>query len=93
MYTFRNKLSSSLKSSWAHKMRVKADKEQVKMRQNEIRADIATSKAEKAQEKKEREERRKINEKKGEVVQPIRNTAKIKRMKKKELKRIEKRDF
>lgn len=73
-------------------MKAKALKQQFKSQQQEIKDRIAAEKQAKAKARKEREERRKANELKSEVVQVIRNTAKLKRTKKKNLRNIQKRD-
>ncbi|KAJ1361687.1 coiled-coil domain containing 86 [Parelaphostrongylus tenuis] len=81
-----------LKSSWKKKM---ADKEKLtrsKLLQQEIRDRQLKEKQEKIERRKEQERRRIENERKGEVVQVIRNTAKVRKAKKKQLRLIEKRD-
>jgi len=87
VYNIGLTVSKPLRSNWDKKMKQKNLARQVRLRQVEIRENIAAEKSSKLQEKKEREIRRKENEKKSEVVQKIRNTAKIKRMKKKQLKK------
>ncbi|EFO23913.2 hypothetical protein LOAG_04573 [Loa loa] len=81
-----------LKSSWERKMRVKAELENVKKMQQEVRNKLAAKKAAKIEARKEHERRQKENERKAEIVQIIKNTEKLKKTKKKLLRRIEKRD-
>ncbi|VDN94836.1 unnamed protein product [Brugia pahangi] len=81
-----------LKSSWERKMRLKANLENVKKMQQEVRNKLAAKKAAKIEARKEHERRQKENERKAEIVQVIKNTEKLKKTKKKQLRRIEKRD-
>ncbi|VDM66812.1 unnamed protein product [Strongylus vulgaris] len=81
-----------LKSSWKKKMADRAKLKQVKLLQQEIRDSKAQEKQEKIERRKEQEKRRLENERKGEVVQVIKNTAKLRKAKKKQLRFIEKRD-
>ncbi|VDO50706.1 unnamed protein product [Haemonchus placei] len=81
-----------LKSSWEKKMADKAKLKQAKLLQQEIRDRQLQEKQEKIERKKEQEKRRLENERKGEVVQVIRNTAKLRKAKKKQLRMIVKRD-
>ncbi|VIO95910.1 Uncharacterized protein BM_BM6501 [Brugia malayi] len=81
-----------LKSSWERKMRLKANLENVKKMQQEVRDKLAAKKAAKIEARKEHERRQKENERKAEIVQVIKNTEKLKKTKKKQLRRIEKRD-
>ncbi|MCP9264353.1 hypothetical protein DINM_022413 [Dirofilaria immitis] len=81
-----------LKSSWDRKMREKTQLENVKKIQQQIRDKLAAKKAAKIEARKEHERRRKENERKAEIVQAIKNTEKLKKTKKKQLRRIEKRD-
>ncbi|EPB77722.1 hypothetical protein ANCCEY_03226 [Ancylostoma ceylanicum] len=81
-----------LKSSWEKKMADKAKQKQAQLIQQEIRERKQQEKLEKIERKKEQEKRRLENERKGEVVQVIKNTAKLRKAKKKQLRLIEKRD-
>ncbi|XP_014064487.1 coiled-coil domain-containing protein 86 [Salmo salar] len=79
-------------SSWEKKMAAKREKELVKKYSLQLKEDKAREKEEKRKRHEENLKRRAENERKAEVVQVIRNTMKIKRMKKKQLRKIEKRD-
>ncbi|CAJ0594448.1 unnamed protein product [Cylicocyclus nassatus] len=81
-----------LKSSWEKKMADRAKQKQVRLLQQEIRDRKAQERQEKIERRKEQEKRRLENERKGEVVQVIKNTAKLRKAKKKQLRFIEKRD-
>nr|XP_002131726.1 coiled-coil domain-containing protein 86-like [Ciona intestinalis] len=81
-----------LRSNWKQKMACKAEKLSVKNYEKEL---AETRRQEKIEYRKRVEAHRKVkeeNQRKAEVVEVIRNTAKIKRLKKKQLRRIEKRD-
>lgn len=79
-------------SSWEKKMEAKREKELVKRYSLQLKEDKARQKEEKRKRREDNLKRRAENERKSEIVQVIRNTAKIKRMKKKQLRKIEKRD-
>ncbi|KAF4071274.1 hypothetical protein AMELA_G00271340 [Ameiurus melas] len=81
-----------LRSSWQKKMEAKREKEMVKQYHQQLKDVKAKEKEEKRKRQEENVKRREENEKKAEIVQVIRNTAKLKRMKKKQLRKIEKRD-
>ncbi|XP_071751810.2 coiled-coil domain-containing protein 86 [Centroberyx gerrardi] len=81
-----------LRSSWDKKMEAKREKELVKKYSLQLKEEKAREKEEKRKRREDNLKRRAENERKAEVVQVIRNTAKIKRMKKKHLRKIEKRD-
>ncbi|GMS80293.1 hypothetical protein PENTCL1PPCAC_2468, partial [Pristionchus entomophagus] len=87
------KRDKPLKTSWQKKMDEKAKKLNVKKLQTQIRDTIASAKAEKIERRKEQERRRLENERKSEIVQVISKTQKLKKTKKKDLRRIEKRDI
>ncbi|KAG7486733.1 hypothetical protein JOB18_037627 [Solea senegalensis] len=79
-------------TSWEKKMKAKQEKEMVKKFSLQLKEDKAREKEEKRKRREDNLKRRVENERKAEIVQVIRNTAKIKRMKKKQLRKIEKRD-
>ncbi|XP_061102651.1 coiled-coil domain-containing protein 86 [Conger conger] len=82
----------TLRSSWETKMEAKREKELVNKFSLQLKEEKAREKEEKRKRREETLKRREENERKAEVVQVIRNTTKIKRMKKKQLRKIEKRD-
>lgn len=81
-----------LRTSWEKKMEAKREKQLVKQYQQQLKDEQAREKEEKKRRRAENLKRRAENERKAEIVQVIKNTAKIKRMKKKQLRKIEKRD-
>ncbi|KAI5087835.1 coiled-coil domain-containing protein 86 [Silurus meridionalis] len=81
-----------LRSSWQKKMEAKREKEMVKQYHQQLKNNKAREKEERRKRQEENQRRRAENEKKAEIVQVIRNTTKLKRMKKKQLRKIEKRD-
>ncbi|XP_026088522.1 coiled-coil domain-containing protein 86 [Carassius auratus] len=81
-----------LRSSWEKKMEAKREKQLVKQYQQQLKDEQTREKEEKKRRRAENLRRRAENERKAEIVQVIKNTAKIKRMKKKQLRKIEKRD-
>lgn len=81
-----------LRTSWEKKMEARREKELVKKYQLQLKEEKNREKQEKRQRREENLKRRAENERKAEIVQVIHNTAKIKRMKKKQLRKIEKRD-
>lgn len=85
-------IDKPLRSSWEKKMQAKREKDLVKQYSLQLKEEKARQKEEKRKRREENLKRRAENERKAEIVQVIRNTAKIKRMKKKQLRKIEKRD-
>lgn len=79
-------------SSWEKKMEAKREKDLVKQYSLQLKEDKAREKEEKRKRREDNLKRRAENERKAEIVQVIKNTTKIKRMKKKQLRKIEKRD-
>nr|XP_061791928.1 LOW QUALITY PROTEIN: coiled-coil domain-containing protein 86-like [Nerophis lumbriciformis] len=82
----------SLCTTWEKKMQAKREKQMVQKYMLELKEQKAKVKEEKRKRREENLKRREENARKAEIVQVIRNTAKIKRMKKKQLRKIEKRD-
>ncbi|XP_051983216.1 coiled-coil domain-containing protein 86-like [Xyrauchen texanus] len=81
-----------LRTSWEKKMEAKREKQLVKQYHQQLKDEKAKEKEDKKKRRAENLRRRAENERKAEIVQVIKNTAKIKRMKKKQLRKIEKRD-
>ncbi|XP_051769283.1 coiled-coil domain-containing protein 86 [Ctenopharyngodon idella] len=81
-----------LRTSWEKKMEAKREKQLVKQYHQQLKDEQAKEKEDKKKRRAENLRRRAENERKAEIVQVIKNTAKIKRMKKKQLRKIEKRD-
>uniref|UniRef100_A0A671RLI3 Coiled-coil domain-containing protein 86 n=1 Tax=Sinocyclocheilus anshuiensis TaxID=1608454 RepID=A0A671RLI3_9TELE len=81
-----------LRTSWEKKMEAKREKQLVKQYHQQLKDEQAREKEEKKRRRAENLRRRAENERKAEIVQVIKNTTKIKRMKKKQLRKIEKRD-
>ncbi|KAL0224635.1 hypothetical protein RCL1_002547 [Eukaryota sp. TZLM3-RCL] len=83
--TFR---SNAVKTSFDKKMQEKQKRAQLKAQSDAVREDIASAKAAHVQRRKDNEERRKENESKVTSFQVIKNPAKLKRMKRKQLKQF-----
>ncbi|CAL8272579.1 coiled-coil domain-containing protein 86 [Gadus morhua] len=81
-----------LRTSWGKKMAAKQEQQLVKKFSLQLKQDKAKEKEDKRKRTEETLKRRAENERKSEIVQVIRNTSKIKRMKKKQLRKVEKRD-
>ncbi|XP_012524838.1 coiled-coil domain-containing protein 86 [Monomorium pharaonis] len=81
-----------LRLSLAKKQKLREDMKRVKEMSRAIKARKQEEKEAKKQRRRENLKRAEENRKKSEIVQVIKNTAKIKRMKKKQLRMIEKRD-
>lgn len=79
-------------TSWQKKMDAKRDKELLKQYSLQLKEQKDRQKEEKRKRREDNLKRRAENERKAEIVQVIKNTTKIKRMKKKQLRKIEKRD-
>ncbi|KAH1172098.1 coiled-coil domain-containing protein 86 [Mauremys mutica] len=81
-----------LRTSWERKMKERQEKKIVKDFARHLQEEKQREREEKKQRREENLKRRLENERKAEVVQVIRNPLKLKRAKKKQLRRIEKRD-
>ncbi|XP_063814511.1 coiled-coil domain-containing protein 86 [Pseudophryne corroboree] len=81
-----------LRTSWEVKMKERQEKKMVKSLAQQLKDDKQREKEEKNKRREENLRRRLENERKAEVVQVIRNPAKLKRARKKQLRNIEKRD-
>ncbi|XP_006013633.1 coiled-coil domain-containing protein 86 [Latimeria chalumnae] len=81
-----------LRTSWEMKMKEKRERQMTKALAKQLVEEKAREKEEKRKRQEENQRRRLENERKSEVVQVIKNPLKIKRMKKKQLRKIEKRD-
>ncbi|KAL6267625.1 hypothetical protein P5V15_000700 [Pogonomyrmex californicus] len=93
----KTKFSSIIKTrgirlSFAKKQKLREDLKRVKEMSRAIKAEKQAQKEAKKQRRRENLKRAEENRKKSEIVQVITNTTKLKRMKKKQLRMIEKRD-
>ncbi|XP_072043901.1 LOW QUALITY PROTEIN: uncharacterized protein [Amphiura filiformis] len=85
------KKDKPLRTSWEKKMKEKAEKKSIKMYERQLQESRASEIQKKKDRKADKLKRKLENERKSEVVQVLKNTAKLKRMKKKQLRQIEKR--
>jgi len=81
----------SLHSSWMKKQELRAKQESIKSFERELKDAAKRTKEEKRKQLEERQKRREENARKAEVVQEIKSTTKLKRLKKKQLRLIQKR--
>ncbi|NWI12904.1 CCD86 protein, partial [Crypturellus soui] len=81
-----------LRTSWRRKMLERREKRLVKELARQLQEGKQKEREEKKRRREENLKRRLENERKAEVVQVIRNPLKLKRAKKKQLRRVEKRD-
>ncbi|XP_048162800.1 coiled-coil domain-containing protein 86 [Corvus hawaiiensis] len=82
----------ALRSSWARKMKERQERKLVRDLARQLEEAKQREKEEKKRRREENLKRRLENERKAEIVQVIRNPLKLKRAKKKQLRRVEKRD-
>ncbi|NXG37813.1 CCD86 protein, partial [Dromaius novaehollandiae] len=81
-----------LRTSWEQKMKERRERKLVKDLARQLQEGKQKERAEKKRRREENLKRRLENERKAEIVQVIRNPLKLKRAKKKQLRRVEKRD-
>lgn len=77
-----------LHTPWEKKQKERMEKKLMKIYEKELRDETKRQKEEKRRKIEERRKQKEENEKKSQVVQEIKNTAKIKRMKKKQLRML-----
>eukprot|EP00794_Sanderia_malayensis_P014067 gene14066-15533_t len=93
-YLFRKSEMINVKplhTSWRKKLQKRTEEKNLKKFERELKQEARKQKEEKRQQLEERQRRREENRKKSEIVQQITNTSKLKRLKKKQLRKIEKR--
>ncbi|KAK0058715.1 coiled-coil domain-containing protein 86 [Biomphalaria pfeifferi] len=76
-------------TSWAKKMALREEKKRLKEMQEQLKTDKDKEKQLRRERIEANKKRKLENQRRSEIVQPIRNTAKIKKMKKKQLRMIE----
>ena len=81
----------SLHTKWNKRLKDRAERESIKKYQKELKEAKALEKEQLRARIEENKRRREENAKKSEIVQNITDSSKIKRMKKKQLRKIEKR--
>ncbi|XP_046386181.1 coiled-coil domain-containing protein 86 [Ischnura elegans] len=81
-----------LRSSWEKKEKLRQDLKRVKEKSRALKQEKIDEKEAKKERRRENLRRQEENRKKSEVVQVIKNPNKMKRMKKKQLRMVEKRD-
>ncbi|XP_065054214.1 coiled-coil domain-containing protein 86-like [Rhopilema esculentum] len=81
----------ALHSTWAKRQKKRAEESSIRAFEKELKDAAIQAKEEKRKKMEERKKRREENIKKAEIVQEIKNTSKLKRLKKKQLRLIEKR--
>ncbi|XP_046839809.1 coiled-coil domain-containing protein 86-like [Xenia sp. Carnegie-2017] len=81
----------SLHSTWMRKVNKKLEEKNVKNLENKLKEAAKLQREARKKLLEERRQRRQENEKKSQVVQVITNSSKLKRMKKKQLRQVEKR--
>merc|ERR1712136_609935 len=81
----------SLHKSWAVRTKERAEQQSIKNYERELKEAADLEKEQKRQRAAEQKKRREENALKSEIVQNIKSTAKIKRMKKKQLRQLQKR--
>uniref|UniRef100_A0AC35TPT2 Coiled-coil domain-containing protein 86 n=1 Tax=Rhabditophanes sp. KR3021 TaxID=114890 RepID=A0AC35TPT2_9BILA len=86
------KKNKAAKKAWDRKAEEKTKMQATKMRQQQIRDQDAEEKRVAKERRLENVKRREENTKKNEIVQVINNTEKLRRMKKKDLRKLVKRD-
>ncbi|NXV72307.1 CCD86 protein, partial [Atlantisia rogersi] len=82
----------ALHTSWARKMKERQERKLVRDLARQLQEGKRKEREEKKRRREENLKRRLENERKAEIVQVIRNPLKLKRAKKKQLRRVEKRD-
>ena len=82
----------SLKSSWAKRQQDRADRAALLVAQKEIDETIRAEKRAEREQREAKEKKKQENRERGQKVQVITNTAKIKKMSKKQLRMIKKAD-
>ncbi|XP_004208300.1 coiled-coil domain-containing protein 86 isoform X1 [Hydra vulgaris] len=79
----------SLHKSWTTRKKERLEKDSIRAHENALKTAILLEKQKKRERTLENQKRREENIKKSEIVQKITDSSKIKRMKKKELRKIE----